>query len=446
MVLRRLLTWALLVMVTGCARTAPVPTPSAPAPPPQPVAETPAPAPLPDGAVAVHADLDPLTQRISVVIENRSRETVQLHHCTFLSTLTGAQQDFYKACQPKLVPLAPGAVTSESYPAYPPYENPTVRVRYDLPGQETQTVTVAVQLPSVKKINLYRADDLMQGATAPSRQWQLQTSAITSGFKLAADGETALLYPSDPMGPGTPPLLVHMPSQKATRLPLPDEGGWFTYGGWLPDGRLFLVGRQVWVGGPRGEDLKPIVSDLRVPWGTWPSPDGRYLALWGPSQSGEITLVDLAEGTARTLAGPFRRRCQDCGITLGWSPDGKLLAGSDADNDAGPAPVRIRVIDPFTGVQVRTYEGFLFDRWLPDGDMIAWRRADSTTVRIDSEGKAKQRFPGDAVYPSPDGRFLLTYTVAESRLLELATGREVRLTFPTFPRWRDANSLIVVKE
>lgn len=95
--------------------------------------------------------LDPLTQRLTVSVENRSRDTVQIHHCTFLTMLTGAQQPSYKACQPKLVPLTPGAVVTESYDAYPPYENPTVRVTYDLPGQAGQTLAVPIQLPSTAR-------------------------------------------------------------------------------------------------------------------------------------------------------------------------------------------------------------------------------------------------------------------------------------------------------
>jgi len=255
----------------------------------------------------------------------------------------------------------------------------------------------------------------------------------------------ALVFPGDPWAPGFPPYLVNLDTGEESPLLLPEDE-WYSFGGWLGDGRLALVGRKLYLAGPLGEDLQAL-TDETFAWGVWPSPDGRNLALWAPSKSGEVQIVDLETGVLQTVAGPFRRGCQDCGLTLAWSPDSTQLAGTDHDHDAGPAPPRIRIVDPFRNEQVKTVEGLSLAGWLPEGDLLAHERSSSAILVVDQSGQEKARYVGFE-YPSPDGRFLLKVDgVGAERtgtLLELATGVEVSVEFPGFPRWTRRGELIVI--
>lgn len=141
---------------------------------------------------------------------------------------------------------------TESPTQVPPAQTPDPVLQAPPPKAADPAPTQA-QHPEEKqrsyRIALYRPDQLAGGNSQPAREWQVVAESVT-GFTLAPDGETALLYPGDPMIGGPSPYLLHLATGKETPLPLPKDDQWSAFGGWLPDGRLILVGRQLWVGGP----------------------------------------------------------------------------------------------------------------------------------------------------------------------------------------------------
>lgn len=312
------------------------------------------------------------------------------------------------------------------------------------PGEQQDPVDPWDPRPRPLAVALYDPAAVMAGRPDTAAVWRIRASPV-NGVAVSPDRKAALVYPGDWGVPSFTPYLVDLATGDETPLPTSGEN-WFSFGGWLPDGRLMLVGRSLWLGGPAGEELRPVAEDTSA-WTVEPSPDGRYVALWAPSASGAVSVVDLETGAVTTVEGPFRRGCQDCGLTLAWSPDGGLLAGTDHDHDAGPAPPRIRIVNPFTDEQIRTIEGLELSSWLPDGSLLAREKLSEVMLRVDGEGNVAATYAGFAI-PSPDGRFLLRVHPdgpdEVATLVELETGLEASSRLPAYPRWTPDSHLLVV--
>lgn len=111
-----------------------------------------------------------------------------------------------------------------------------------------------------------------------------------------------------------------------------------------------------------------------------------------------------------------------------WSPDGHLLAASDA-------AARLRVWDAETGdvrwnaegVRGRTTPGNSFD-WSPDGKELAYWKHDGTIVRVDAntgEPRGPSLPPRQAwieLQYSPDSRFLAGSETETTSSIELHLG------------------------
>jgi hypothetical protein len=105
----------------------------------------------------------------------------------------------------------------------PPAAPPPVSVPQTPPPPETEH----------HRVTLYTLRNL-QGLKAPGPDtWTFQASF--TGFSLAPDGETALLYPADPNQPADPPSLLHLPTGKRTPLPVPVADCTAAAAGWATD-------------------------------------------------------------------------------------------------------------------------------------------------------------------------------------------------------------------
>lgn len=296
------------------------------------------------------------------------------------------------------------------------------------------------------QILLYKPEALLAGETKPFRSIALPAGTETHARHIQDDRGTAVLYPS-PFTQSSGIYLVDLTQGTASKLTGPDPNGWYAYGALLPDGRLLLVGKQVWIGDPASEQFTA-VAEVGLTWLVEPSPSGRYLALWGPNQQGNYTVVDLTTGEVQTRTGPFRRCAQDGGVTLAWSPDERFLAGSDCDNDATGAGARTRIIDPFSGEAVRTLEGKVVAAWLPDGRLLTQAGLPSASMlMLDLEETVLEEIDG-YTRPSPDGRFLLQHrdTGADRQfLINLGTGERVPLKLAGTLLWTGGNTLYEIR-
>jgi hypothetical protein len=303
-----------------------------------------------------------------------------------------------------------------------------------------------INRPVLQQIALYSPAELMAGRTQPVATYRLR--AHITGLAIDKAGETALIYPADPWRYGSPPALINLATGASTPLPVPDPGAWYGYGAWLPDGRVLLEGGgKILRGSASGFEAVALES---LAWSAHLSPDGQTLALWGPGIKGDLVLVDLPSLSPRPLPGPFRRRAADAGETLAWSPDGKLLAGTDCEREDGGPSCSIRIVDLATAKTVRTLgPGRGLIAWLPDGRLAAWRRveggeSDTETVLLDNTGLELQIL-GSYGTPSPDGRYLLQNAYKRNySLADVTTGAKVGWLPPGVPLWDREGRLVVV--
>lgn len=346
-----------------------------------------------------------------------------------------------------LIAMALAVVGCTSAPNKPPVEPKA-------PAPETPTPETPAQPgPEPPKeenpapqILLYKPEALLAGETKPFRSVALPAGTETHARHIQDDRGTAVLYPS-PWTQSSGIYLLDLAEGTASKLNGPDPNGWYAYGALLTDGRLLLVGKQVWIGDPAVEQYTA-VAEVRLTWLVEPSPSGRYLALWGPNQQGNYTLVDLETNEVQTRTGPFRRCAQDGGVMLAWSPDERYLAGTDCDNDATGEGARTRIIDPFSGEAIRTLEGKPLVAWLPDGRLLTQAGFPSASLLVlDPEGALLEEMDGYA-RPSPDGRFLLQVLdtgTDRQFLMNLATGERVPLKLPGTLLWTARNDIYEIR-
>lgn len=314
------------------------------------------------------------------------------------------------------------------------------------------TGRLEVRRQAYPRVTLYQADDLAAGRKEPVARWRLPYRP--TGFALAPDRKTALLYPSDPMAGGPEPTLLDLESGGQTPIPVKAEHGWFSEGGWLPDGRLFLLSTSLWVSDPKGEGWQELASGL-FSWVARLSPQGSHLALWSPLDKEHLTVVDLSTGEVRYVKGPFRRPAADAAIDISWSPDGRWLAGSDFDSEADGSGAKIRVVDPFGQQPGRVHPGSSLAGWLPSGELVGWRRGrdreepdKGELSLIDGAGNERPLLDRWA-RPSPDGRYL-AYTeysggTRVSYLVETATGHRIRTPLQDSGVWTDRGEWLVLE-
>lgn len=324
-------------------------------------------------------------------------------------------------------------------------------------GAHSQDGTAAVKAGLVEvrrqaytRLSLYRPDQLMAGGEGLVARWRL--ARHLNGIALSPDRRAALFFSSDPFGEPEPPWLVDLGTGEETAVPVPDADRWFSKGGWLPDGRIFLLGRTLWVSGPDGREWRSVATDL-FSWTAQLSPDGSRIALWSPLQMEGLLVVDLKTGEKHQVKGPFRRPGADAGNSIAWSPDGQWLAGSDHDNEATGAGARIRVVDAVEQRPGRSIEGVRLTAWLQTGDLVAWRMgpehgATGDLLLIDPSGK-ERKILDQWAHPSPEGKYLLLSEWNGSRsvlyLVETASGRKVETNLRHWARWTDRGEVMVLE-
>lgn len=198
------------------------------------------------------------------------------------------------------------------------------------PSVSSPTTTTATASPNAPTgpqrsvVTFYRTDDVIRGSASPSKR--LDVSVPVYGMRFGPDPRWAIV--SNVAEPSTLRLLdLDSGVISSVALGLASDALLISsLASWLPDGRLLVTGREIWVGGARGENLRSVFA--MFPFEVVPSRSGRQLAITTLDRSA-ITLLDLASGTAKTLTQPFRPCVQDGGVWIVWAPDDRTLAATD---------------------------------------------------------------------------------------------------------------------
>lgn len=301
------------------------------------------------------------------------------------------------------------------------------------------TTTAAATQPNVPTgpqrsvVTFYRTDDVIRGQSQPFKR--LEVNVPLYGMVFGPDPRWAIVSVA---GERAPLRVLDVDSGMITSfaLGLPaDALHQRSLVLWLPDGRLLLTGREIWVGGPRGEDLRSVFA--RFPFEVAPSPSGKLLAIVTLGSSA-IIVLDLASGETTTLTGPFRPCAQDGGVGIVWAPDETAVAATDC-SDQPQGGTQTRVVRVAEGREIRTLAELRIVAWLRSGDIIAsghFRpRAEPELWVVGISGSRRSLSPV-GLYLSPDERFLLGDVIRDAptsadparrahfvQLVEVTTGR-----------------------
>jgi hypothetical protein len=314
--------------------------------------------------------------------------------------------------------------------------------------------TVNIDFPATRVVNEFTVAELHAIATGGPRTAAASFRIGSAGaVTVSPDGRRAIVYQAiTPVA--VAPAIIELAGRGSTPLAQPTAAdGPFAFADWLPDGRLLIVGRSVWVGNADGSAMRPIADAMAaaggLPWTAVPNAAGDRVAIWGYNADGHVALVDLRDGTLARLAGPFRRYAADARVSLAWSRDGKLLAGIDSDAEAGATKARVRIVDVATGQTVRTIEGGVYRvSSFPNGELVVERDsgeqgagAQSLGLIMGFDGVEHQRYRGAGWFMSPDARYILQPQAggagyAGYTLIDLSTGTSYGFGLPSgFGRW-----------
>jgi hypothetical protein len=314
--------------------------------------------------------------------------------------------------------------------------------------------TVQVAFPATRVINLFTVQELTDGTRVPAAATAYRVTA-PGGLTVSPDGRRAIAFDGIQTGPGgTAPALIDLATR--ARMPLAQPtlaDGPFAFADWLADGRLLIVGRDVWLGAGDGNGMRKVADATAavggLPWTAVPNAAGDRVAIWGYNTDGHVAVVDLRDGTIARVTGPFRRSAADARVSLAWSRDGALLAGTDSDSEAGPAKARVRIVNVPTDRTLRTIEGGVFGiSALPTGELLVVRDAGeqgagarNLGLVLGFDGVERRRYLGGWWSMSPDARYLLQMEaggagMAGYTLIELPTGRSFFFGVSSgFGRW-----------
>jgi hypothetical protein len=321
-------------------------------------------------------------------------------------------------------------------------------------------------MPTDHRVRIYSVGDLRAGASA-SRTFSIRGG---DGLTVSPDGARVIAFDGLGAAPGPSPRLIDLASGAQRDLGVRTGDLFLAFAGWLPNGRILLVGSDVWVAEADGRGLRSIVhNDGFLVWLAFPSPSGRLVALWSPFDEGRMRIVDLERATVRELTTSFRRCAQDGGIGIAWSPDERLIATAECPS-ATPESVVVRIVDVAQDRTVRT-----LPQWkvtctsvkcpsasmffvAPFGDDLLLvgpspqGLADNRfrAAVYDWSGVEKREFFGGSWLVSPDHRYVLQLApfltgTTEGDLVDLATGTSTRVAVQGYPTTWTAAGVITIE-
>jgi hypothetical protein len=281
--------------------------------------------------------------------------------------------------------------------------------------------TVNVDFPGTRVINIFATGEAYGLATGGSRTaGDSHRVSWTGALTVSPDGGRAVGYQAIAAPTSAAPTMIELYTNVRTPLAQPTAAdGPFALADWLPDGRLIMVGRGVWVGSGDGSAMKNIADATAaaggLPWTAVVNPAGDRVAIWAYNADGHVAVVDLKNGTVTRVAGPFRRYAADGTVSLAWSRDRTMLAGIDSDGETGAAKARVRIVDLASGKTVRTIEGGAARiSAFTNGELVVVRDSGEQGagarllgIVMGFDGVEHRRYLGCGWTMSPDARYIL---------------------------------------
>jgi hypothetical protein len=298
---------------------------------------------------------------------------------------------------------------------------------------------IALRYPPSLTLSVYSID----GATAPSGPKASGSWRVPGGpvFAISPEVSRVLFYPV--IAGSDAAHVFDLAARTSMELKLPKDSAPYVAGGWLPDGRVLLIGSALWLGRP-DQPLARIANLAQVqPLNGVPSPDGTYVVVAGAQA---VWLFDLRDGSARVVPGSSG----GCARGFAWSEDEHLLAWIDC------ATLSVRVTDTATNRIVRIIDGVATAlSGLPTGDFIVTRDsgqqgegARSLGVVYSFAGTEKARYLGYAWSISAEGRYLLNIGSCcaggpSSSLTDLGTPNAQPIGLPGIASWTADGRILV---
>jgi hypothetical protein len=282
--------------------------------------------------------------------------------------------------------------------------------------------TVNVEFPATRVVNIFATGEAYAIATGGSRTAADSHRVSAAGaLTVSPDGGQGIIYQAIAPPPNSAaPAMVQLFTGVSTPLAQPTTAdGPFALADWLPDGRLLMVGRGVWVGNGDGSGMRNIADAIGaaggLPWTAVPDAGGSRVAIWAYNADGHVAVVDLRDGTVTRVAGPFRRYAADGTVSLAWSRDGTMLAGIDSDGETGAAKARVRIVDLASGKTLRTIEGGAVKiSSFTNGELVVVRDpgeqgagARLLGIVMGFDGVEHRRYQGCGWTMSPDARYII---------------------------------------
>jgi len=428
---------AATLVLAACARTASAPVPGASSSPSEAPSATPlpsmSPAILPASSVRVVVNGVERAYGSMIAVDGVGGTTVSL---TFPFPVDRPSVDRWlpRNGSPAWIDdRTVNLVFAETEP-YPGFKVPQIK---SIDGLRTiDLLIVALRyLPSVT-VSVYSiADATSSSGAKASGSWRV---AGGNRFAISPDVTRILLYPER-----QPPHVVELATRSSVDLTAPADA--YVFGsGWLPDGRVVLVGgAELWSGQPSGPltriaDLKSVHALAATP-----SPRGTFVGIVGTDA---VWVADLRDGAVRAVAGSTG----GCGNGLAWSKDESLLAWMDCAN------LSVRVTDVAKNRIVRTIDGVATGlTGLPTGDLIVSRDSGENGegarrlgVVYSFTGTEKARYLGYAWSLSADGRYLLNIGSCcaggpSSSLVDLRAPDPKPISLPGIASWTADGRIIV---
>jgi len=280
--------------------------------------------------------------------------------------------------------------------------------------------TVNVEFPGTRVVNIFATGEAYGLASGGSRTAdEAHRISWTGTLTVSPDGVRAIGYQPIAAPTSAAPTMIQLNNVRTPLAQPTAADGPFALADWLPDGRLIMVGRGVWVGNGDGSVMQKIADGTVAaggqPWTAAVNAAGDRVAIWAYNADGHVALVDLKDGTVTRVAGPFRRYAADGTVSLAWSRDGTMLAGIDSDGETGPAKARVRIVDLASGKTVRTIEGGAIRvSSFTNGELVITRESGEQGagarylgIVMGFDGVEHHRYMGCGWTMSPDARYIL---------------------------------------